>query len=293
MRFFFVIEGGNMIKSRNLAFDYITRDENDNVTGIKRALDDVNINVKKGQFIAIIGGNGSGKSTFAKHLNAILLPTEGTVYVDGNNTLEEGKRQEIRQKSGMVFQNPDNQILGATVEEDVGFGPENLGIHTKEIWERVEGSLKKLGIYEYAKYSPNNLSGGQKQKVVIAGTLAMKPQCIVLDEPTSMLDPEGRKEVIDSITQLNREENITVILITHYLEEVVNADYIYVMNDGKVILEGRPGVVFAREEFLEECGIKVPSIVKLNNILQKSNRINKSDAFTVEELAKKILENMK
>lgn len=282
-----------MIKTRNLAFDYITRDENDDITGINRALDNINISVKKGQFIAVIGGNGSGKSTFAKHLNAILLPTEGVIYVDGHNTLDALDRQKIRQTVGLVFQNPDNQIIGATVEEDVGFGPENLGVPTTDIWERVESCLEKLGISEYKKESPNNLSGGQKQKVVIAGTLAMKPQCIVLDEPTSMLDPVGRKEVIDAVWQLNKQENITIILITHYLEEVINADYVYVMKEGKVALEGKAEYVLNQEELLVECGLKLPPIIKLNKILEESNRVRKGRGFTSEELAKKILENMK
>lgn len=282
-----------MIKTKNLAFDYISRDENDNVTGINRALEDININVKKGQFIAIIGGNGSGKSTFAKHLNAILLPTEGSLYVDGYSTLDVSNRQNIRQKAGLVFQNPDNQIIGATVEEDVGFGPENLGVPTKDIWKRVEDSIGKLGISEIAKESPNNLSGGQKQKVVIAGTLAMKPQCIVLDEPTSMLDPMGRKEVIEAVIQLNVQEKITIILITHHLDEVINADYIYVMNEGKVALEGAPDFVLNQDELLNECGLKLPPIIKLNRILEKSNRIKNGRGFATNELAKKILESMK
>ena len=282
-----------MIKTRNLAFDYITRDENDNITGINRALDDVNIAVKKGQFIAIIGGNGSGKSTFAKNLNAILLPTEGSIYVDGYNTLNVSDRQKIRQSTGMVFQNPDNQIIGATVEEDVGFGPENLGIPTNDIWDRVKLCLEKLGMSEYKKESPNNLSGGQKQKVVIAGTLAMKPQCIVLDEPTSMLDPMGRKEVIDAVTQLNRQEKITIILITHYLDEIINADYVYVMNQGKIAFEGNTEYVLNQEELLSECGLRLPPIIKLNKILEKSSRVKEGRAFTSMELAKKILESMK
>ena len=205
----------NMILTKGLTFEYIRRDEEGNVEGINTALDDVSIDIQKGQFIAILGHNGSGKSTFARHLNALIMPTSGEVWVDGNLTSDHDKIWDIRQSAGMVFQNPDNQIIGSIVEEDVGFGPENLGLPTNDIWKRVEEALKSVGMVKYAKFSPNRLSGGQKQRVAIAGTLAMKPECIILDEPTAMLDPNGRNEVIDAITMLNKEENVTIILITH------------------------------------------------------------------------------
>ena len=222
----------SIIKTEKLSYDYVRHDEEGNVEGTLRAVDDVNISVEPGQFIAILGHNGSGKSTLAKHLNALLLPTEGCVVVDGMDTAKEENTWEVRQTAGMVFQNPDNQIIGQVVEEDVGFGPENMGVPTKEIWERVEESLKAVGMYEYRKYSPNKLSGGQKQRVSIAGVLAMHPKCIVLDEPTAMLDPNGRKEVIRAARALNEVENVTIILITHYMEEVIHADRVFVMDDG-------------------------------------------------------------
>ncbi len=207
-----------IIKTKDLVFEYIRRDEEGNVEGITKAVDEVSLNVEEGDFVAILGHNGSGKSTLAKHINAILYPTEGTVWVDGMDTTDENKLWEIRQEAGMVFQNPDNQIIGQVVEEDVGFGPENLGVPTKEIWERVEESLKAVGMYEFRKYSPNKLSGGQKQRVSIAGVIAMHPKCIILDEPTAMLDPSGRREVIRAVRALNDVERITMILITHYME---------------------------------------------------------------------------
>ena len=224
-----------IIEAKKLIFEYIRRDEEGNVEGITRAVDEVDLDVKQGDFVAVLGHNGSGKSTLAKHLNAILYPTEGTVWVDGKDTTEEKYLWEIRQTAGMVFQNPDNQIIGQVVEEDVGFGPENMGVPTKEIWERVEESLKAVGMYQYRKHSPNKLSGGQKQRVSIAGVIAMHPKCIILDEPTAMLDPNGRKEVIRAVRALNQAEEITVILITHYMEEIIHADKAIVMDKGHIL----------------------------------------------------------
>ena len=226
-----------IVKTKDLVFEYIRRDEEGNVEGITTALDHVDLEVNPGDFIAILGHNGSGKSTLAKHFNAILMPTEGTVRVDGMDTGEQEKVWDIRQRAGMVFQNPDNQIIGQVVEEDVGFGPENMGVPTKEIWERVEESLRAVGMYEYRKYAPNKLSGGQKQRVSIAGVLAMHPKCIVLDEPTAMLDPGGRREVIRAVRALNDVEKVTVILITHYMEEIIHADKVFVMDGGKIAMQ--------------------------------------------------------
>lgn len=229
-----------IVEAKNLTFEYIRRDEEGNVEGITTAVDNVNIDIKAGDFVAVLGHNGSGKSTFAKHLNALVMPTEGTVYVDGMDTKDSGNTLSIRQTAGMVFQNPDNQIVGTLVDEEVGFGPENIGVPTEEIWERVEKSLKAVGMYQFRNASPNKLSGGQKQRVAIAGIVAMKPKCIVLDEPTAMLDPLGRKEVLNVLHELNRKENVTIILITHYMEEVIDADYVYVMDGGKLVMDGTP-----------------------------------------------------
>ncbi|MDE7267314.1 MAG: energy-coupling factor transporter ATPase [Lachnospiraceae bacterium] len=258
-----------IIKVRDLVFEYIRRDEEGNVEGITTAVDNVNLDIEQGDFVAILGHNGSGKSTLAKHLNAILYPTEGTVWVDGKDTQKEEHLWEIRQTAGMVFQNPDNQIIGQIVEEDVGFGPENMGIPTKEIWERVEESLRAVGMYEFRKYSPNKLSGGQKQRVSIAGVIAMHPKCIVLDEPTAMLDPKGRKEVIRAVRALNDVENITIILITHYMEEVIYADKVYVMDQGEVTLQGTPRQVFSEVERLKELRLDVPQVTLLAHELRK------------------------
>lgn len=258
-----------IIKVRDLVFEYIRRDEEGNVEGITTAVDNVNLDIEQGDFVAILGHNGSGKSTLAKHLNAILYPTEGTVWVDGKDTQQEEYLWEIRQTAGMVFQNPDNQIIGQIVEEDVGFGPENMGIPTKEIWERVEESLRAVGMYEFRKYSPNKLSGGQKQRVSIAGVIAMHPKCIVLDEPTAMLDPKGRKEVIRAVRALNDVENITIILITHYMEEVIYADKVYVMDQGEVTLRGTPREVFSEVERLKELRLDVPQVTLLAHELRK------------------------
>ncbi len=240
-----------IIQADKLVFEYIRRDEEGNAEGITRAVDEVDLDVQQGEFVAILGHNGSGKSTLAKHINAILYPTEGTVLVDGRDTKEDAYIWEIRQKAGMVFQNPDNQIIGQVVEEDVGFGPENMGVPTKEIWERVEESLKAVGMYEFRKHSPNKLSGGQKQRVSIAGVIAMHPKCIVLDEPTAMLDPNGRKEVIRAVRALNQVENVTILLITHYMEEVIYADRVIVMDRGKAVMHGTPREIFSQVDKLK------------------------------------------
>ena len=258
-----------IIKTSKLIFDYIRRDEEGNVEGITRAVEEVSLDIRQGEFVAILGHNGSGKSTFAKHLNAILYPTEGTVLVDGNDTTDDEKIWEIRQCAGMVFQNPDNQIIGQVVEEDVGFGPENMGVPTKEIWERVEESLKAVGMWSYRKHSPNKLSGGQKQRVSIAGVIAMHPKCIVLDEPTAMLDPIGRKEVIRAVRALNDVEKITVILITHNMEEVVHADRIFVMEKGKVCMSGTPKEIFSQVEALQALRLDVPEVTLLAHELRR------------------------
>jgi len=272
-----------VIESKNLSFDYIRRDENGNVEGITRAVDNVSMSVEQGDFIAILGHNGSGKSTFAKHLNAILHPTEGTVYVGGKDTRKEENIWDVRQTAGMVFQNPDNQIIGQVVEEDVGFGPENLGIPTKEIWERVEESLKAVGMYEYRKHSPNKLSGGQKQRVSIAGVIAMHPKCIVMDEPTAMLDPNGRKEVIRAARALNDVERVTIILITHYMEEVIYADKVFVMDKGSVVLSGTPKEVFSHVEELKELRLDVPQVTMLAHELKKQGLALPDGILTVDE----------
>ena len=273
-----------IIKVRDLIFEYIRRDEEGNVEGITTAVDDVNLDIEQGDFVAILGHNGSGKSTLAKHLNAILYPTEGTVWVDGKDTRNEEYVWDIRQTAGMVFQNPDNQIIGQVVEEDVGFGPENMGVPTKEIWERVEESLKAVGMYEFRKHSPNKLSGGQKQRVSIAGVIAMHPKCIVLDEPTAMLDPKGRKEVIRAVRALNDVEGITVILITHYMEEVIYANKVYVMDKGKVTLQGTPKEVFSEVERLTELRLDVPQVTLLAHELRKEGFPLPKGIVTKEEL---------
>ena len=265
-----------IIKIKDLIFEYIRRDEEGNVEGITKAVDDVNLDINQGDFVAILGHNGSGKSTLAKHMNAILYPSEGTVWVDGKDTQQEENVWDIRQTAGMVFQNPDNQIIGQIVEEDVGFGPENMGVETKEIWERVNESLKAVGMYEFRKFSPNKLSGGQKQRVSIAGVIAMHPKCIVLDEPTAMLDPQGRKEVIRAIRALNDVEKITIILITHYMEEVIYADQVYVMDKGKITLQGTPREVFSQVDRLKELRLDVPQVTLLAHELRE-------DGFPIPE----------
>ena len=274
-----------IIKTKDLTFEYIRRDEEGNVEGITTAVDKVNLDIRQGDFIAILGHNGSGKSTLAKHINAILNPTEGTVWVDGMDTSDESQVWNIRQTAGMVFQNPDNQIIGQVVEEDVGFGPENMGIPTKVIWERVEESLKAVGMYEFRKHSPNKLSGGQKQRVSIAGVLAMHPKCIVLDEPTAMLDPSGRKEVIRAVRALNDVEGVTVILITHYMEEIIHADRVFVMDEGKIAMEGTPREIFSQVEKLKELRLDVPQVTLLAYELQRKGVKLPDGILTIRELA--------
>lgn len=282
----FLQKDNNMgiIKTDKLVFEYIRRDEEGNVEGITRAVDEVDIDVKQGDFVAILGHNGSGKSTLAKHINAILYPTEGAVWVDGMNTADEKDIWNIRQEAGMVFQNPDNQIIGQVVEEDVGFGPENMGVPTEEIWQRVEESLKAVGMYEFRKHSPNKLSGGQKQRVSIAGVIAMHPKCIILDEPTAMLDPNGRKEVVRAVRALNDVEGITIVLITHYMEEIIHADKVFVMDKGKVAMEGTPREIFSQVEKLKELRLDVPQVTLLAHELQKSGIDLPDGILTIDEL---------
>ena len=256
-----------MIRAEKLVFEYDKRDEEGNVIGSHRAIDGVDIDVPQGSFVAILGHNGSGKSTLAKHMNAILVPTGGTMWVDGRDTKDPNELWNIRQSAGMVFQNPDNQIIGTVVEEEVGFGPENLGVPTDEIWKRVENSLRAVGMLERRKDSPNKLSGGQKQRVAIAGVIAMEPKCIVLDEPTAMLDPDGRKEVIEAVEQLRKEKNVTVILITHYMEEVIDADQVFVMDEGHVVMHGTPKEIFSRVDELKKYCMDVPQVTMLADAL--------------------------
>ncbi len=274
----------DLIKTNRLTFEYIRRDDEGNVEGITKAVDEVDLDVKQGEFIAILGHNGSGKSTLAKHINAILYPTEGEVYVDSMDTRDETKTWDIRQRAGMVFQNPDNQIIGQVVEEDVGFGCENLGVETKEIWERVEESLKTVGMWAFRKHSPNKLSGGQKQRVSIAGVIAMHPKCIIMDEPTAMLDPNGRYEVIRAARALNDVENMTVILITHYMEEVIHADRVLVMDKGKVVMQGTPREIFSQVEKLKELRLDVPQVTLLAYELKKNGIDIPDGILTIDEL---------
>ena len=273
-----------IIKAKDLVHEYIRRDEEGNVESIQTALDKVSLDVKKGDFIAVLGHNGSGKSTLAKHINAILEPTEGSLWVDGFDTTDEKNIWDIRQRAGMVFQNPDHQIIASVVEEDVGFGPENIGVPTDEIWQRVEESLKAVGMLKYREHSPNKLSGGQKQRVAIAGVMAMQPECIVLDEPTAMLDPVGRKEVLEAVHALNREKGVTIILITHYMEEVVEADHVYVMDAGKVVMQGTPRSIFSQVERLKEYRLDVPQITLLAYELKKAGLDIPDGILTREEL---------
>ena len=274
-----------MIKIRDLIHDYIKRDEEGNPAGTVRAIDDVSLDVKPGQFIAILGHNGSGKSTLAKHLNAPLHPTEGTVWIKGMDTKDQSLLLDIRQTAGMIFQNPDNQIIGQVVEEDVGFGPENMGVPTEEIWERVEESLKAVEMYEYRKKSPNRLSGGQKQRVSIAGVIAMHPGCIIMDEPTAMLDPSGRKDVIDAAWTLNRGEDITIILITHYMEEAIRADHVFVMDKGRIAMQGTPREIFSKVTELQRLHLDVPQVTQLAYILRENGLDIPEGILTKEELA--------
>ena len=278
----------DIVKADNLVFEYIRRDDEGNPVDVTTALDHVNIDVKQGEFVGILGHNGSGKSTFAKHLNAILYPTEGTVIVDGMNTTDESRVWDVRSTAGMVFQNPDNQIIGQVVEEDVGFGPEKLGVPTAEIWSRVEESLRAVGMLEFRYKSPGKLSGGQKQRVSIAGVLAMYPKCIILDEPTAMLDPSGRKEVVRAIRGLNDVEKMTVILITHYMDEVVHADRIFVMDKGRVVMHGTPREIFSQVEQLESLRLDVPGPTRIAWELKKKGIPLPDGILTCEELVKEI-----
>ncbi len=274
----------SIVKTENLIYEYVKRDEEGNEDGVIRAVDDVSLGIRQGDFIAIVGHNGSGKSTLAKHMNAILQPTQGTVWVDGMDTRQEEYIWNIRQRAGMVFQNPDNQIIGQVVEEDVGFGPENLGVPTEEIWKRVEESLRAVGMYQFRSHSPNRLSGGQKQRVSIAGVLAMRPRCIVLDEPTAMLDPSGRREVIHAVRELNQTEKVTVILITHYMEEVIQADHIYVMDKGQIAMEGTPREIFSKVEELQRLRLDVPQVTLLAYELKKRGLDLPDGILTTQEL---------
>lgn len=273
-----------MVQAQSLVYEYKKYDEEGRETDAVRAVDQVSLQVEKGDFVAILGHNGSGKSTLAKHMNAILTPTGGTMWVDGKDTREEDKLWEIRQSAGMVFQNPDNQIIGTVVEEDVGFGPENMGVPTQEIWERVEESLKAVNMLKYRHHSPNKLSGGQKQRVAIAGVVAMHPECIVLDEPTAMLDPNGRREVIRTVRALNQVEEITVILITHYMEEVIYADKVIVMDQGRVVMEGTPREIFSQVEKLKSYRLDVPQAAMLAYELKKAGVDLPDGILTREEL---------
>ena len=273
-----------MIKTDKLVFEYEKRDEEGNIIGKSRAIDEVSLDIEPGQFIAILGHNGSGKSTLAKHMNALLVPSDGTMWVDGMDTKEDEHLWDVRQSAGMEFQNPDNQIIGTVVEEDVGFGPENLGVPTEEIWQRVEDSLKAVGMIEYRHHSPNKLSGGQKQRVAIAGVMAMRPKCIVLDEPTAMLDPNGRKEVLRSVMELRKREHITVILITHYMEEVVDADHVFVMDHGHVVMQGTPREIFSQVDTLKHYRLDVPQVTILADELRKRGLDIPAGVLKKEEL---------
>ena len=278
-----------IVKAKDLTFEYIRRDEEGNVEGITTAVDHVNMDIQPGEFIAILGHNGSGKSTFAKHINALLFPTEGTILVDGLDTSDEDNVMDVRQRAGMVFQDPDNQNICTLVEEEVGFGPENIGVPTEEIWERVAASLKAVGMYQYRKASPNKLSGGQKQRVAIAGIVAMKPKCIILDEPTAMLDPHGRADVMRVLHELNRKEGVTVILITHYMEEVIDADRVFVMDEGKVVMEGTPRQIFSRVEELKQLRLDVPQVTELAYELSRSGVSIRSGILTNQELIDELM----
>jgi len=282
-----------IIKAAKLAFDYLKYDDDGNVQETQRAVDDVNLDIQPGEFIAILGHNGSGKSTLARHMNALLLPTEGTLWVDGIDTAKEPDLWKIRQKAGMVFQNPDNQIIASVVEEDVGFGPENMGIPTDEIWKRVEQSLHAVGMEAFRTHSPNRLSGGQKQRVAIAGVMAMRPACIVLDEPTAMLDPNGRKEVIRSVRELNRTAGVTVILITHYMEEVIHADRVFIMDSGRIVMQGTPREVFSQVETLESYRLDVPQVTLLAWKLKKAGLPLPDGILSMQELVDTLTEMKK
>ena len=273
-----------IIKAFKLGFDYLKYDEDGNVEATQRAVNDVNLDIEAGDFVAVLGHNGSGKSTLAKQINALLIPSEGTMWVDDMDTAKEPELWKIRQKAGMVFQNPDNQIIGTVVEEDVGFGPENMGVPTDEIWKRVDDSLKKTGMTAYRYQSPNKLSGGQKQRVAIAGVVAMRPRCIILDEPTAMLDPNGRREVLEAVSELNKKENVTVVLITHYMEEVIHANKVYVMDGGNVVMQGTPKEIFSQVETLKKYRLDVPQVTLLAHELHKAGVDIPEGILTKEEL---------
>ena len=278
-----------IVKAAKLVYEYIRRDEEENIEEVNRAIDGVDVDIKKGDFVAVLGHNGSGKSTLAKHVNGLLLPTEGTVWVGDMDTRDEEHIWDVRKTAGMVFQNPDNQIIGNIVEEDVGFGPENIGVPTEEIWKRVEESLKAVGMTAYRLQSPNKLSGGQKQRVAIAGVMAMKPECIILDEPTAMLDPNGRREVIRTIHELNRAEGITVLLITHYMEEAIEADRIIVMDDGRIVMDGQPREIFSRVKELKSHGLDVPQVTELAWGLKEAGMPLTDGILSREELVEQLV----
>lgn len=283
----------SLIEANRVSYEYIRRDKDGAVEGFNRAVDEVDLKIAQGEFVAIIGANGSGKSTLARHFNALLYPVEGTLYVDGYDTADDEHLWDIRKTAGMVFQNPDNQIIGTVVEEDVAFGPENIGVKSREIWERVANSLKSVGMYEFRKHSPARLSGGQKQRIAIAGVLAMHPKCIILDEATAMLDPKGRREVMESVHALNKEENITVILITHYMDEVVGADRVYVMDKGRVVMQGTPDKVFARADELKGFGLTVPGVTLLADELRKRGVNLPAGIVTAEGLVDEICRSLR
>ena len=278
-----------IVKAAKLVYEYIRRDEEENIEEVNRAIDGVDVDIKKGDFVAVLGHNGSGKSTLAKHVNGLLLPTEGTVWVGDMDTRDEEHIWDVRKTAGMVFQNPDNQIIGNIVEEDVGFGPENIGVPTEEIWKRVEESLKAVGMTAYRLQSPNKLSGGQKQRVAIAGVMAMKPECIILDEPTAMLDPNGRREVIRTIHELNRAEGITVLQITHYMEEAIEADRIIVMDDGRIVMDGQPREIFSRVKELKSHGLDVPQVTELAWELKEAGMPLTDGILSREELVEQLV----
>ena len=280
---------GLMIQAKNLIYDYITEKNENEEPERHRAIDDLTLDVQKGDFIVILGRNGSGKSTFAKQINGLLTPTEGTLFVDGMDTREEGNLLPIRQRAGMVFQNPDNQIIGSIVEEDVGFGPENIGVPTEEIWERVEKSLSQVGMLSYRNSSPNRLSGGQKQRVAIAGVMAMRPDCIVLDEPTAMLDPSGRRDVLDTVLELREKEHVTVILITHYMDEAVKADKVFVMDHGRIAMQGTPREIFENVEQLRKLGLSVPQVTQIAHDLRQKGWDLPACVLTIDELREELI----
>ena len=282
----------NIVKAAHLIYDYITQDDETGKETVSRAIDDVDLDISAGDFIAILGHNGSGKSTLAKHMNALLLPTGGAVWIKNMDTRDESQVWDIRQTAGMVFQNPDNQIIGSIVEEDVGFGPENIGVPTDEIWQRVNESLEAVGMTEYRQHSPNKLCGGQKQRVAIAGVMAMRPECIVLDEPTAMLDPNGRKEVLKTVRKLNKESGVTVILITHYMDEVILADKVFVMDDGKIVMDGTPREIFSQVEMLKSLRLDVPQVTELAYELKKAGVPLPDGILTIDEFVQ-ALENVK